>query len=530
MQAAELLERGFVEVSAEELRQCRNVMLGENVVRVASGIATAEMMGGGMQFSMGEKLLTGPLAMAYQHTWSKFATDVMRSLWMYGFVAVGVQPDAHLGAKPFALQLDEVMVLLKRSYDGRAQYVFFDTATALYDMNTEPKMIPNLTVYESDPPTSRGSLVSVARHVIAGKETLQHLEQAERAAVLQNSHPTVSLESTLPPQDLSTTLFSGSTDRPGQTNDQAIAKVMDEVARIRTHLGNTQNLHTDGTREARLYNLLQQSPATAGLANELSRTAPMRFLPRGYRLATGPQAQEPTNLSYFYEAFEEHVGALFYVPRSFWAQFSASRSGNNPDARQMFNTGQKYHKQLLVPILNSVFQNIHGEGLRQAQLLRTKQQLKQAKRKLDAVYGKSRASKDEISETSSVGEARRRETDAEKAEDEEESAAAKYQTEAVETLSTLSRVQISLPGLPPERTMMHWYELGLMRHSALISCLSKIHAIPEWYFNTQQAELPPYVKQTMTKPDANGPTSGKRAARVGSTSTSTSSSSSSSSS
>ena len=147
-------------------------------------------------------------------------------------------------------------------------------------------------------------------------------------------------------------------------------------------------------------------------------------------------AKEPTHLVELIAGYEERVSALFGVPRSFFAQFTASKATQNPDAREMWRNSQRSLKQLILPILRIIYQAIYGE-----------------KMNWDAAF-------------------------------------AATDTASLPATRTAMDINISLPGIPPELTLERWWMQGLLKYDAYCGYLSSMYGIPLEHFHpTQQLSL-----------------------------------------
>lgn len=198
------------------------------------------------------------------------------------------------------------------------------------------------------------------------RDTLNHLIDAEKAAVDQNARPMVLLQD-LTPKPADTSLMADASSSRLLTQitsmQQSLAQITCAVSNNQRTLQNPQTEEdfsvVGGIRQAML-----QSPLFSE-ALQPSRN-PTRYLPQGYSVARGPEAREPSNLMDMITNFEEMVGALLGVPRSFWAQFSGQKSSNSPDARLMYRSGQRFVKQRLAPLCTSIARWIHSEHLAEA--------------------------------------------------------------------------------------------------------------------------------------------------------------------
>lgn len=487
-----VMSEGFVEISPRDLQAVRRFYDQETVVKVASGISLSRILGGGLLFTLGEKVMDGTMATIFQQLWSTFAENVMRSIWLYGFVAVGIRPHPVVKGVPFALDLQRVKVLMRRNYDGTAEYLFYNTDRAMLGAYMEPTEIHGLQVWEFQPPSWDGHLRSVVRQAMIKRSCLDHLEAAEQKAVALNSCPVVHLEDTTPPETTAIRRFENTPSVNLESQQQIVGALMDEltVAKVQAQRQDVRKF--------------------LGSSNDLSETRPRtRYLPRGYKVGRVSDAKEPGNFVFMTESYEELVGALFYVPRSTWAQFSASRSANNPDARLMFDDGQRSQKQMLSSLLTTVFRSIHEADLLAIEVtkgfLPSRAKPTSRKRKHEETSEKPRTAAAEDTDDDNHEKAQKRL----KAQGytyeklPESSSSSKLKLDAVASTDgdTSSQgqyvLQVLLPGLPPQDTLMQLHEIGVLKQSALVETLSKIHCMPIWQFHKDKSQLPVHVSRPL---------------------------------
>ena len=439
-----LREDGFVEINSEQMAISRFTFENETVLKVAARIAITEVMGGGVLITLKGKTLTGRLAEVQEQIWADFASKVLKNMWMYGFVVVGSQEHPDLVGIPYVVDLELARVFIRRSINGNADYAVFDTSAQSNPTAVmEPVPMLDVRVFEFEPPNSWGNLRSVAYQVWQRRDTLNHLLLAEKAAVSQNAQPMVLLQDTTPRQNelgpISDMTSEAHLRMLGQISSmqETIASISCTVNNNRGALTNPQNAR-DLSVAGGIKQAMMQNPLFNEAVQPISQ--PTRYLPQGYAVARGPEAREPSNLMDMLTNFEEMVGALLGVPRSFWAQFSGQKSSNSPDARLMYRSGQRFIKQRLAPLCTSVARWINTDAMAEAVV-----------KEKEAQYISS-----------------------------------------VDDLISEIDIQVIFPGLPPEEELKEMFDVGMLSEEAYVTYLSKIHGIPLSHFNKAQT-LPKHV-------------------------------------
>lgn len=464
-----LRDKGFVPVSSGEMARMRNAMDTDPVFKVVSRIALSQVLGGGFEFEIGNRLVSGAHHDAMNVLWDRFVRQMMRSMWLYGFASVGLKEHEGLGWVPYTVDMETVEVYLKRYVDGTAEYILVDHSrkhAATHPM--QPRVLENVQTFEMDPPTFSGELRSVAHHIIAKYEEIRFMVEANAIAVKKAACPTVYLENTEPPVTDDQGLFN-----VGGISDAAMHKdilgMQNSLARVTAIVENSLG---SGLQAVKQEGLASSYSAAKNIRSSLlnhpllnqslqGRTDdPVVYLPRNYRVARTTEAKAPSGMQDTLESYEEIVGSLLGVPRSFFSQFSNSKSGNNPDARLTFRSAQRRLKQFLVHLLSELFR----------WSLQTL---------ADAVEIDSAIFSNEGADSKKEGE---EEQDGEDTENDARARKPKKTRKRKRNTSTStakeSGARVGLPGLPDEEQLMLFHEAGLLKPKVLNDYLSQIHGIP----------------------------------------------------
>lgn len=429
--ATRLAEEGFVQLSPESIEQIHRLYIYDRTVRIASETSLSSLLNGGIMFRLKSKTMEGSAADSMANTWLPFTRRVVASLWKYGLVVWGTRKCPVLGAVPFVVDLTSVAVHMKRELDGTAEYVVMEKDVC--GDHSQPRIITDVRVYESRPPSRSGELESIMKTIYHASSRLRLAESLEDRAASINAHPELVMESTQDPEDDAGAVFG---DMPQWTE----AGVARGGAR-------PPNPVTTALNDLAFYKNALRGMMLPETARNSAPHIPLRYLPRGYRATGATQVSGPTYVDELRESYEEMVGALFGVPRSFWAQFSASRSSNSPDARLMHENQQRSLKQHVVPFLSTVFRATHGKTLPEVANASKKKQSRQDTR---VAY---RTKHTEIID-----------------------GVDSIITDSV--LYSAEDMDVMLPGLPPVERFLHYYELDLVSPEVMVEFISQVHGVP----------------------------------------------------
>lgn len=464
----DLIHKGYVQLSPEEIGQNNQLYHTEMVVRLASMASKAMAAGGGIIFQCGESPLEGGLADVLTQKWRRFIEKLMDSIWMYGIAVIGKMEDEQVGAVPFVADITKAAVLVRRGFDGSPEYVVFSQALdedglPIVGITPERSWVreDNVFVFEVDTPTLLGSLTGVMSIVGSAKSDLEFILEAERVAYARNANPSVLLENTNP-FDATVADFKDSGHPEHVAEDVNANEIREEISRIRGYL-ETANLLQQDRKDSMLNSVLSSSSLSALLTQA---SMPQQFFPKGYAVRASQQAHEPKHLMARMEAYETDVAALFYVPRSLWVTGHANKSSNNPDGRLLLRAGQKFLRERIVPLLSQLFSDIYTQHFH------------------EIVNG----------DAGVVG---------------------KLSEQDGQSLSVIERhlkkgeeFKVVLAGLPSEDSIAAWTETRLMKRKAAAEILSSTYSIPLDYFNLEEPpEEVPTAAQRPAKRRKVGPES-----------------------
>ena len=194
-----------------------------------------------------------------------------------------------------------------------------------------------------------------------------------------------------------------------------------------------------------------RDPSRLGFAVAVAHTPNMPYtarvqVPMNLRMAGQTTAEEPRHLTDIMLNYEEAVGATFGVPRSFFGQFSAGRSGNNPDAMIMWQNSQRRLKQTMIQILTSVHRSIYNRAY-----------VKNALISPDADSINMAAVREKVT------------------------------------------VRVMLPGVPPNDDLEKWYRMGILKYTAYRAITAKAYGMDEKDFEETPTMSPAELEKVQLR-------------------------------
>lgn len=312
----------------------------------------------------------------HTQTWKKFIHNLLLKLWTFGFAGVVLKEHNRFKAVPRVLDPELVNIKVYREPTGDSQYIFSERRDTLQHgpsgafpiqhitgegMLTD-KPIPGVMVFEMDPPDQYGNLRSKVMCALEPRQFMQHLMRAECLAVSRMSDPPILLQH----NNNNATDLADSVKVAVAADQSRIWQRPDTNGGMRRGAINLQG--HNATLQSTLQNLgykvnLQAQDAASGqvdgtpynvFANQGPQLIDTVGDPWGTQRATfgafasgapmtqkvdlGPNreakqhtpAREPQHLLQVMANYEERVAAIWGVPRSFFAQFSAGKLSLSP--------------------------------------------------------------------------------------------------------------------------------------------------------------------------------------------------------
>jgi hypothetical protein len=189
--------------------------------------------------------------------------------------------------------------------------------------------------------------ISAAKqHVYRERQLMVHLIRAEVFAASSLSNPSVLVQK---PKAMSQLLTVAGLP-PSEVEERSLSKTESEEQAFKQYTLSRFNESGDpfGTERAHFGAFGQERPLQPRVTGESEEKIQQAHPP-----------QEPKFLVDAIVGYEERISALFGVPRSFFAQFSASKSANSPDGREMWHNAQRSLKQMVSLYVELVFEHIY---------------------------------------------------------------------------------------------------------------------------------------------------------------------------
>lgn len=366
----------FRSLNSQQIRDAEEYYDSNPFIKAVANLSIQELLGGGIVFPSSSPM---GLEQHLSSTWMRFARMLIRSLYVWGIAAVVIEDEDVTGGTPKVLDLGMCNVKVYHTVMNDNQYMFFmdDLSTAIMgdygqtgQMNPEAmldRQIEVHAVFELDPPTREGLITSKVMQCMAVGELKHHLDRAEVIASARAANPALVMYRKDPPIKKGTQTFAtdnvvpnGLSSVPGIS--EVSAKDREEMDRVAAYSAWVNSGGTPGLPRTvqGFYQAMDLSRSRHEGAS-LSHTERVR-LPQHHELARQNPATEPKHYMDVVAGYEERVGMIFGVPRSFWAQFSANKATNSQDARLMFSGMQLALKQNILRFLNLTYRMIHGES------------------------------------------------------------------------------------------------------------------------------------------------------------------------
>jgi hypothetical protein len=458
-----IYDPSFVDIDQRQVETAEYMLRTDPVLRSVSEIALSGITGGGIIFARPGKELAPDAESFYQSKWLTFVRNLLLSIWKYGFAPVVLRYDDTYKAFPMVLCIDMVRTRIRRSILGETQYVFIQkpSNTASLSFVGEPnqntggddffnvsreRVVPGVYVFEVDAPTPTGGLSSIVLLTYPEKMRLDELEAAQMRAVARRCNPEIITMNKTAPQDRTYGQF-GEEEKENVRALLAEARARDQGLAhglMYSHIKGSNPFHSVMELRTDNTHISTGQPNAAATLNGLPHTSHVR-LPVQRELARQVMPEEPHQIQEVRLSREEHLCALFGVPRSFYGQFSAGRSGHNSDANHMWEHAQRKIKQLVTPILKKLVNTIYKKDVL-----------------LEAV-----------SEANALTNPRMVQQD---------------------------HIEVTLPGVPPITEMRLWWLDGNLSQRAWTRYMSIAYSMPESDFNTTPQPPPPPIISDPTKP------------------------------
>jgi hypothetical protein len=427
----------FAEIPPNQIHAVDKLYNDESILNTIYNIAVSGLTGGGVIISRDGYQLNDYASRFYAHMWLEFTRKLVLCVWLYGFAPVVFEPHAEFKAIPRILCLTDVSIRIRRTIYSTTEYVFLRCSGANVSSghvtafsvgpvgHREP--VNGVLVLELDPPDAYGNLRS--KMVYAWKEhsLLAHHLKTHLQCVSRMANPPILID-----VDLRAKPDVPFNDPTGRNKNGAGDQTAKSPSGTELETRSSKQERKSGQDDEVAGNIVENGFSSFGtIQSTLTQIAGssadyvQRVERGGYgeslKMAGSPQ--ESRHMVDLVLGYEERLSALFAVPRSFFAQFSAGRSANSPDAREMWRNSQRALKQLICMFLEVVYDHIFIESHK----------------------AQSIAMADEL---------------------------------LLSYNSDSERVTITLPGIPPEDVLQSWWISGLLKYESYRGYISAMYGIP----------------------------------------------------
>lgn len=388
--AFDSLYMGFVEVGKDGIQYATTMFETEPLMRIVTDITLSGLLGGGILFSRNGRQLMDYATDFYSYEWCNFTRKLVTNLWVYGFAGVVIEPHEEFVGIPRVLDIHQVQVMVRKTLTSETEYIFFDRRVsypALSQMQHGFMSVPitGVMVFEMDSPSRFGFIRSKIMQVARERQLVNHILQSESHAASLMSSPALVIQTReakgqapednelalnpLPPADLRLAAMDVGdiTTRMTSASRESMNQVAFEAS-IKNSVQYWPNFSQAVDDEQRTSSMHNPSDPfgvwrakQAASSDQLPYTARV-ILHERQQLARQMPSTEPRHLPHLLAEYEQHIGALFGVPRSMFSGQVGNRV-TNPDTTIMFHTAQRDLKQRIIPILTACFNAIHADHL-----------------------------------------------------------------------------------------------------------------------------------------------------------------------
>ncbi len=381
--------------------------------------------------------------------WSKWCTDILRSLWSVGFAAAILKQDDQERIIPSVLPLETLDIRMRRHDLGDCEFKYFTRVTPLQH---QPKEIPNVITFVQKEPDCNFRICSTVSTLLMDYSYEMHMMQCTITAEKSRSQPllvTESVDSRYDPSTLTLPRWAedamlGDGNRPFQDqiqNESVMEKLQDETRYTWQRFLNSNQSSMD-TRMKMFRGDGRPPPKDSGV--KLPPEVPLK--PQ-QKLTRHVLAEVPANLLPFRTERQTRTFMAFGVPMSMSStqgsksNTSSSKVGGNSSdssSKDMFLNAQKSLKQFLLSYIQTMYRFMnHNRNL------------------LALIKNNTKAEK-KLSN---------------------------------ENLKQQNYAKITIASLPDETVADRLYELGLLKYDALVRIYCQKYGMDERDFN-EKAVLP----------------------------------------
>jgi len=404
-----LSDSEFVLVDPEQIELCAQIYDSDSLIKVVTSVMLNSILGGGLDLVRPGFTLRSTAKAFYSRTWIRFVQDLMRSLWAFGFAIVATEPHPVYKAIPHVMRIELLQVAVcarasehscvrvcqvrmvcdiwnvrhytvhTRAQGGGFQFLGRTSGRQLgmrashqgAGQGTETP-VPDLMVFELDPPSPTGQLQSRVHSLMADIMYYRYMLQVDWHALHRRAEPVVVTTKEYKPYDRD--------GEPTIMAQYAQAGVAASHASMVEPLSIKQQEQRDAVRAQldaiRMARRLPPGANALPVGGHMPRAAandvvgpasgPWEGMLRRFDVEPGrdvhdpPKAEEPTYLMEMRICMEERVGSLFGVPRSMFSRYSGQDPRGEQSGRFLFTEASLSWKNNIIPILTTVFAKIYA--------------------------------------------------------------------------------------------------------------------------------------------------------------------------
>lgn len=340
-------QKYFKQINMKEAANMRELFYSNPVLRIVFDIVTNGLLGGGIIFQRKGYTLNDAADRFNNEVWTRFAIEMLESFWCYGFACCVAEEHENFVAIPRVLALDSVNVWVYRDEMNVRFY-------RVFRRDDEVNPIEDVQVFEmsGDAPGEDGELRSRLKTLDPELQFLRRLETYYLNASANMADPLQIIQQR--PE-----VYNNSNLTMGLVNEETLTKDRGVSA---------SGKHRMDMEYLRLMLDFNRQQVTGMATPEVikrheSRASNILYLESNEEVKNGSTASASPLLLQYRSAVEEHISALFGVPRSMFAQNSGVRSNDHEANQEMFRNQQTKLQGELVQIIERFYNLIHGHTI-----------------------------------------------------------------------------------------------------------------------------------------------------------------------
>lgn len=389
----------FVTVDPAGIEYVTNLFYENSLIRLIFNIVHSDILSGGVLLEKSGYEMDSNASRFYSSNLSSFIKDCIMANWCYGFIPVVIVPHEQFIGIPRVLDMSQMTVKISTDVYGRRIYAFYKKySPSISQSSYEDELIPNVMVFEHDPPSPMGLLRSRMTSLYEDLTYYKSLLRCNLRAHEITSNPPLVLESTLRQDgveisqpiglgemsaydggfELDTGETAGDPELPSFVPAGVDPSLVggDVITRSGRRSGLSRRRRAAASSsQSRLAKMVayyinhpSEAAAAGGSAHVIQSDdpsvgnirVPVMKLEMDRKVANNhlPVVNDSA-LTDFRQFAEERIATLFGVPRSMFAQNSNYRVSGNENSRSVFNDSQRMVKEWLIStcdyVMNKIF-------------------------------------------------------------------------------------------------------------------------------------------------------------------------------